>query len=124
MRGYRAGIAFDGERPMPGGALVLVDDGVIVGVEPASSPAPDGCPVTDAPALLPGLIDTHVHLCGDSSVRALDQFAELSRDRLQAIIATAEQQHLRAGRALPQEVDVGGRHDREGIRHAVNLARC
>jgi imidazolonepropionase-like amidohydrolase len=97
VRGYRAETAFDGERRLPGGALVLVDDGVIVGVEPASSPAPDGCPVTDAPALLPGLIDTHVHLCGDSSVRALDQFAELSPDQLQAIIATAEQQHLRAG---------------------------
>ncbi|TFV65731.1 amidohydrolase family protein [Blastococcus sp. CT_GayMR20] len=97
MHGYRAEIAFDGERAVPGGALVLVDHGVIVGVEAASFPTPDGCPVTDAPALLPGLIDTHVHLCGDSSVRALDQFAELSPDQLQGIITTAEQQHLRAG---------------------------
>ena len=49
MRGYRADIAFDGERSLPGGALVLVDDGVIVAVEPASAPAPDGCPVTYTP---------------------------------------------------------------------------
>ena len=97
MRGYRAARAFDGERRMPGGALVLVEDGVIVGLEPAAFPAPDGCPVTDGPALLPGLIDTHVHLCGDSGPRALDQFAELSADRLRAIIATSERQHLRAG---------------------------
>ena len=97
MHGYRADIAFDGERPMPAGALVLVDDGVIVGVEPASFPAPDGCPVIDAPALLPGLIDTHVHLCGDNSVGALDQFAGLSADQLEAIIRAAEQQQLRAG---------------------------
>jgi imidazolonepropionase-like amidohydrolase len=97
VHGYRAEIAFDGERAVAGGALVVVDGGVIVGVEPASFPAPDGCPVTEAPALLPGLIDTHVHLCGDSSLRALDQFAELFPDQLEAIIRTAEQQHLRAG---------------------------
>ena len=97
MRGYRADIAFDGERRMPGGALVLVEDGVIAGVESASFPAPADCPVTDGAALLPGLIDTHVHLCGESSPRALDQFAELSPDRLQDVITTAEQQQLRAG---------------------------
>lgn len=96
MRGYRADTAFDGERWLTGGALVLVDDGVIVGVEPASR-APEDCPVTDGATLLPGLIDTHVHLCGDSSPRALDQLDELSPDRLQAVIAAAEGQHLRAG---------------------------
>jgi hypothetical protein len=31
--GYRADYAFDGERRLPGGALVLVRDGHIVGVE-------------------------------------------------------------------------------------------
>jgi imidazolonepropionase-like amidohydrolase len=82
---------------MPDGALVLVDGGVIVGVEPASFPPPDGCAVVDHPALLPGLVDAHVHLCGDGGPRALDQFAELSPERLQDIIATAEQQNLRAG---------------------------
>ena len=46
MRGYRAAFAFDGERAMPGGALVLVDDGGIVGVEPAAYPPPEGCAVT------------------------------------------------------------------------------
>lgn len=97
MRGYRADIAFDGERRLPGGALVLVEGGVIVGVESATFPAPEDCPVTDGAALLPGLIDTHVHLCGDSSPRALDQFGELSPDQLEAVISTAEKQHLRAG---------------------------
>ena len=71
MRGYRADRAFDGTRVLADGALVLVDDGRIVGVEPASAPAPDGCEVVDFPSatLLPGLIDTHVHLCGDSGPR-------------------------------------------------------
>jgi imidazolonepropionase-like amidohydrolase len=97
VRGYRAAVAFDGDRPMPGGALVLVDNGVIVGVEPAAFPPPDGCTVTDHPALLPGLIDSHVHLCGDSGPRALEQVTELSGDELRSVITTAEQQHLRAG---------------------------
>src|SRR5215212_6796113 len=98
MRGYRASRAFDGDRALPGGALVLVEDQKILGVEPASAAAPDGCEVTElAGTLLPGLIDTHVHLCGDSSPRALDQIPDLSADELQNVIATAEQQHLRAG---------------------------
>jgi imidazolonepropionase-like amidohydrolase len=97
VRGYRADIAFDGERALPHGALVLVDDGVIVGVEAASFPAPDGCEVTDHPALLPGLIDTHVHLCGDNSPTALDRIPGLSPDELQDVIDSALRQQLAAG---------------------------
>jgi imidazolonepropionase-like amidohydrolase len=54
------------------GALVLVRDGVIAGVEPAAAGVPDGCPVTHLPgtALLPGLIDTHTHLCGNNRADA------------------------------------------------------
>ena len=99
MRGYRAERAFDGLDVRRDGALVLVEDGRIVGVEPASAPAPDGCEVIEfaGATLLPGLIDTHVHLCGDSGPRALDQVPELSAEELEQVITTAEQQHLRAG---------------------------
>jgi imidazolonepropionase-like amidohydrolase len=99
MRGYRADRAFDGTRALPGGALVLVEGREIVGVEPASAAAPAGCEVSDLPGatLLPGLIDTHVHLCGDSGPRALDQVPEMSAEELERVITTAEQQHLRAG---------------------------
>jgi imidazolonepropionase-like amidohydrolase len=99
VRALRAQRAFDGERVLPAGALVLVEGGTIVGVEPASAPVPAGCPVTELSdtTLLPGLVDTHVHLCGDSGPRALDQLPELSADRLDAVIAEAGQQHLRAG---------------------------
>jgi imidazolonepropionase-like amidohydrolase len=99
VRGYRADAAFDGERRLSGGALVLVDDGVIVAVEPASAAAPDGCEITHLPgtAILPGLVDCHVHLCGDSGPRALEQIPELSAAELTAVIETAERQHLAAG---------------------------
>jgi hypothetical protein len=36
MHAYRADTAFDGERFLPGGALVLVDGATIAGVEPAA----------------------------------------------------------------------------------------
>ncbi|MDQ3475566.1 MAG: amidohydrolase family protein [Actinomycetota bacterium] len=99
MRGYRADTAFDGEHAIPGGALVLVEGSQIIGVEAGSASAPSGCEVTHLPGttLLPGLIDTHVHLCGDGSPKALDQFPELSADELDGIISTALQIQLAAG---------------------------
>ena len=56
MFGIRAGRAFDGERVVPGGALVLIDDGRIAAVEPGAAPAPEGCQVLEAPGgtVLPG----------------------------------------------------------------------
>jgi imidazolonepropionase-like amidohydrolase len=44
VHGYRADVAFDGERRLPDGALVLVDDGLIVAVEPASAAGTYVCP--------------------------------------------------------------------------------
>jgi len=99
VRGYRADTAFDGERIIRGGALVLVEGSRITAVEPGSAPAPSGCEVTHLPGttLLPGLIDTHVHLCGDDSPRALDQFFELSANDLERIITAGLQAQLAAG---------------------------
>lgn len=98
-RGYRAGIAFDGEQAIPGGALVLVEDGVIIGVESGCAPAPDGCEVTYLPGttLLPGLIDTHSHLCGNSGPGALDRLPGLSPDQLDATIEAALTAQLAVG---------------------------
>jgi imidazolonepropionase-like amidohydrolase len=99
VRGYRADLAFDGERVRQDGALVLVADGRIVGVEPGWAPAPDGWDVTYEPGttLLPGLIDAHVHLCGDDGPRALDQLPELSRGDLDRIITRALARQLATG---------------------------
>ncbi len=99
MRGYRADRAFDGERVLPGGALVLVDGERIVAVQPAGASAPADVPVTALPGttLLPGLVDAHVHLCGDDGPRALDQLPELTARQVDRIVATGLQRQLAAG---------------------------
>ena len=99
MQAYRADVAFDGERTLPGGALVIVDDGRIVGVERADAAVPDGCPVMHVPGttLLPGLIDAHAHLCGDGGPRALDQLPELSAHELDQIVINAGAKQLAVG---------------------------
>lgn len=95
----RAERAFDGRAPMPAGALVLCADGRIVGVEPAAAPVPDGWPVADYPdaTVLPGMIDCHVHLCGDSRTGALDRLPGYSDDELDQVIEAALRAQLAAG---------------------------
>ena len=90
----RASHAFDGERALPGGASVLVEDGRIVGVEPAEAPLPDGWPVADFPdaTILPGLIDAHVHLCGDAGPGALERLPAFDDEHLAGVTA---QVHVR-----------------------------
>jgi imidazolonepropionase-like amidohydrolase len=97
--GYRADIAFDGEQTITGGALVLVEDGVIIGVEPGSAPAPDGWQVTYLPGttMLPGLIDAHSHLCGNGQPDALDRLPSLSPDDLDEAVEAALTAQLAAG---------------------------
>lgn len=72
----RASYAFDGERFLAGGAQVHVERDRIVAVRPHDAPLPEGVPVVDRPdaTVLPGLIDTHVHLVagGEPDALALD----------------------------------------------------
>lgn len=99
MHGYRADTAFDGEREIPGGALVLIDDDRIVAVETGTSAASAGCEVTYEPGttILPGLIDAHVHLCADSGPDALDRIPTMTPDELDAVIQQSMRDQLRVG---------------------------
>ncbi|MQA03127.1 MAG: amidohydrolase family protein [Streptosporangiales bacterium] len=98
-RGYalRADRVFDGER-LHGPATVVVEGGRIAGVHPGESPLrPDLATVDCGPdtTLLPGLIDTHVHLVFDATPDAAanvqrvgdEELIEQMRVRAQAMLA-------------------------------------
>ncbi|GIJ43429.1 hypothetical protein Val02_03150 [Virgisporangium aliadipatigenens] len=99
MYAYRADRAFDGERVLSSGALVLVDDGRIVAVQEGHPPAPHDCAVTYLPGttLLPGLIDAHTHLCGNDAMDALDRLPHIGDDEIDAAVRTAFDRQLEAG---------------------------
>ena len=67
MLAIRAERAFDGERLLRGGVVVLVDEGRIVAVGRDAMAVPADVRVAGFPdaTVLPGLVDAHVHLCGD-----------------------------------------------------------
>jgi hypothetical protein len=60
---------------MPGGATVIVEDDVIMGVESSARyEAPADCPLTTFEGtMLPGLFDAHVHLVSDSALGSLER---------------------------------------------------
>jgi imidazolonepropionase-like amidohydrolase len=98
MYAVRARHAFDGERFLDGGATVLVDGGRIAGVESHGYPVPAGCPVRSYDGtLVPGLVETHVHLVADSSPMALDRVAGYSGAEIDAVVTEALGRHLAAG---------------------------
>lgn len=68
---------FDGERFTSGLATVIVDGGLVAGVEDGHPDVGTDCQIVDVGDLtaLPGLIDTHVHLVCDSRPGALDRAA-------------------------------------------------
>jgi imidazolonepropionase-like amidohydrolase len=94
-----AGHAFDGSRFLAGGAQVLVDGDVIAAVGPRHNSRPGGWPVIDRPGgtVLPGLIDTHVHLVGGGEPDALAADAGRSGAEREQVIRRSLRQHLGQG---------------------------
>ena len=99
MFAIRANHTFDGEDFRAGGATVLVEDGRIVGVESAAYELPSECELVDHgnATVLPGLIETHVHLVGDSGAMALERVPGNSPEQIKAVVTEALRRQLAAG---------------------------
>jgi len=99
LTALRAAWLFDGTGsaliPDP---LVVIDGGTIVAVG-SGAPAPDGADVVDlgGAALLPGLVDTHVHLAFDASADPIAALAARSDEETLAAMVRAGQAALRGG---------------------------
>ncbi len=99
MLAIRVGQVFGGEQVLPDAGVVLVEGGRILSVQPHGMALPGVYAVADHPdaTLLPGLIDTHVHLCGDSGPGALDRLPTFSDEELTTVIEDALRVHLAVG---------------------------
>jgi imidazolonepropionase-like amidohydrolase len=90
---------FDGETFSPGAATVLIEENMIVAVESGFPTLGEQWEVrrySDA-TVLPGLIDTHVHLVGNSRPGALDRVPGMSDDELDRVISEGLERQLAAG---------------------------
>jgi imidazolonepropionase-like amidohydrolase len=98
MLALRAARAFDGERSIAGPVTVITENGKIKAVE-QGHPDVTGAEVVDlgTATVLPGLVDTHVHLCADSENGALDRLPEFTSEHLDAVIADGLDRQLKAG---------------------------
>lgn len=99
MLAIRASRAFDGVGLADGGVVLVIDGSKIVGLEPAGIELPDGMVVVDHPdaTILPGLIDSHVHMCGDSLDGALDRLETYEDDQLADVIEAGLKRQLAVG---------------------------
>ena len=95
----RAPRLFDGARFSAGPATVLIDDGRILAVEDGLANPGEQFQIIDRPnsTMLPGLIDTHVHLVADSGRAALDRIPGFTADELDAVITGGLRRHLANG---------------------------
>ena len=95
----RAGAMFDGVgSALVADPLLLIEGTRLLTVEPAGR-NPPGIPVVDlgAVTLLPGLIDTHVHLAFDSGLDPVGSLARRTDAEVTEAMATAARAHLAAG---------------------------
>jgi imidazolonepropionase-like amidohydrolase len=90
---------FDGERLLPTGTSVLVDDGTIVAIVTPGEALPPDCTVVAHPegTLLPGLVEIHAHLCCDGGPGALERILAPTDDEMVDVIESSLRAQLGAG---------------------------
>jgi imidazolonepropionase-like amidohydrolase len=96
----RAAALFDGvSSALVAEPSVVVTDGAITAVHGPGEPIPAGASVIDLPGLtlMPGLVDTHVHLCFDATGDPIGHLAQADDDTLRLQMAGAAGRALRAG---------------------------
>ena len=96
----RASFLFDGtSSTLTANPMLIIENGIISAVHLDSAPIPDSAEVIDLPGatLMPGMIDTHVHLCFDASRDPLGRLAATDDDTLLELMADHAQVALRAG---------------------------
>ena len=96
----RAAALFDGvSSTLMAEPLVVVADGVIAAAHGRAGPIPAGASVVDLPGLtlMPGLVDTHLHLCFDATSDPVGHLAETGDGLLREHMAEAARRALRAG---------------------------
>jgi len=99
LTALRAAWLFDGmSSALVRDPLVVIDGGTIVTVDSGAA-APDGADVVDlgGATLLPGLIDTHVHLAFDASADPVGALAGRSGEQATEAMTRAGQAALRGG---------------------------
>ena len=95
MQALRALRLFDGVASVPE-PIVIFDQGSIVSVGSAAPPGAEVIDLGDV-TLLPGLIDTHQHLCFDGNGTLEEQVTDISDDDLRRRARDNAKKALRAG---------------------------
>jgi imidazolonepropionase-like amidohydrolase len=123
MLAIRAAHLFDGERFWPGPATVLTNGPTVLGIEPGHRDLPAGTAVLDPgdTTVLPGLIDSHTHLVGDSRDGALDRVAGYPAEQLAAVVAESLRTQLASGVTVVRDL---GDRDWVAVAHRDRQRAC